>query len=91
MNGDAILENLNKQGLTFTHIADLLGVSVRTVSAVAHRQASSARVAIALSLAVGRPVHEVFPDRPRYHRPGPTVSARRLAEVRQGLAEAGVL
>ncbi|MCU7878331.1 MAG: helix-turn-helix domain-containing protein [Candidatus Thiodiazotropha sp. (ex Lucinoma borealis)] len=66
MNGDQILHFLRAFGLTFTDIAQALGVTPQHVGQVAHRKGDSTRIAKALAIALNKPVEEVFPDRPQY-------------------------
>lgn len=49
-------------GLTITQIANSLGVSKQAVSIVIERRQTSRRIAQAVADAIGRPLHEVFPE-----------------------------
>ncbi|MCU7842163.1 MAG: helix-turn-helix domain-containing protein [Candidatus Thiodiazotropha sp. (ex Troendleina suluensis)] len=84
MNGDQILHLLKAIGLNFTDIAQALGVTPQHVGQVAHRKGDSIRIAKALSIALNRPVEEVFPDRPQYHcHPDPAKRQQLLDAVRE--------
>ncbi|MEW8049282.1 MAG: helix-turn-helix domain-containing protein [Candidatus Thiodiazotropha sp.] len=68
MNGSQILQELKSYGITFTDIANALGVRASTVSLVANRKSDSKRIAKAFSIALNKPVEDIFPDRPQYYR-----------------------
>ncbi|MEW8494262.1 MAG: helix-turn-helix domain-containing protein [Candidatus Thiodiazotropha taylori] len=67
MNGNQILLCLKKAGISFTDIAKIQSVTPQAVSAVAHRKGDSGPIARAIATALGKPIEDVFPDRPQYH------------------------
>ncbi|MCU7842169.1 MAG: DNA-binding protein [Candidatus Thiodiazotropha sp. (ex Troendleina suluensis)] len=84
MNGHQILQELKSIGLNFTDIAKALKVSPSAVSITVHRKGDSLRIAKALSIALNRPIEEVFPDRPQYHcHPDPAKRQQLLDAVRE--------
>jgi len=91
LTGKEILQALNDKQLTFTDIARLLGVTPLHIHNVAHRKAYSARIARALSIAIGQPFEKVFDDQPQYHqqyRQRPVVDLVARAKHRQAAQEA---
>ncbi|MEJ1353122.1 MAG: helix-turn-helix domain-containing protein [Candidatus Sedimenticola sp. (ex Thyasira tokunagai)] len=90
MKGKQILQSLKTEGLTFTDIANTLGVSPVAISNVAHRKTDSARIASALALAIGKPVDKIFPDKPTYHRKpiDPKQREQRINALREQFGQA---
>lgn len=93
LTGDQILQCLQREQLTYSDLARLLNVSPQHVQAVAHRRNSSARIARALSVAIGKPFVEVFSDQPQYHRTAQSAKdhAQRVKQAQAALAKAGCL
>lgn len=91
LTGDQILKSLQREQLSFSDLARLLGVSPQHVQAVAHRKNYSSRIARALSVAIGKPFAEVFDDQPQYHRVAKSGAdrAKHLQATRLKLAAAG--
>ncbi|MBE3574570.1 MAG: helix-turn-helix domain-containing protein [Firmicutes bacterium] len=57
-----IRAQLMLRGIRQQRIAEQLGVRAAAVSQVIDRKARSARIEAAIARAIGRPVHEVFPE-----------------------------
>ncbi|MDY6979196.1 MAG: hypothetical protein SV201_04905 [Pseudomonadota bacterium] len=83
MTGDDIRRALKKKGLTFTIVAEAMDppVAPGTVSAVAHRKATSRRVASALAKSLGKSVASVFPDVDAYRKVSRDSKVAALKEV----------
>ena len=87
MNGDEIRLSLKDLDISFTDIAKALEVTPQSVSAVAHRKGDSASIAKAICIALGKPVEEVFEDRPQYQRHVDTKERkRRLDKIQRANA-----
>ena len=69
MDAKHILNALHSKGLSYRRLANMLDVSKALISNVSARRASSHRIAVALATAIDKPIEQVFPDVPAYHRP----------------------
>lgn len=58
-----IRAHLILSGVRQKEIADQLGVSKASVSRVIDGHSRSARIQLAIARAIGRPAHQVFPDK----------------------------
>lgn len=68
MDKDAIKQALHAKGVSFSMIAEALGIGPNAVSAIASRRGQSKRVADAIAKVLERPVEEIFPDIESYKR-----------------------
>jgi lambda repressor-like predicted transcriptional regulator len=65
MQRDEIKRALNLKGSGVTAISKELAVRSSTVSSVIARNAASLRIEAAIAAKIGRPLHEVFPEKYR--------------------------
>ncbi|WDE07271.1 XRE family transcriptional regulator [Thalassomonas viridans] len=67
MDFDSIKQALQNNGCSFAIIARALNKSHASIRQVATRQNTSKKIAQAISIGVGKPIKEVFPENPAYH------------------------
>ena len=91
MKPDEILQELQARGLSYSAIAELLGVGRSHVRKVVHREDFSRRVALAVAAAIELTVGEVFPDVPKYTKPTPAERRRSSTEALRRRYEAAGL
>ena len=87
MKPDEILQELQARDLSYSAIAELLGVNRSHVRKVVHREDYSRRVALAVAKAIEKTVAEVFPDVPKYTKPTRAERRRRSTEALRSLYE----
>jgi lambda repressor-like predicted transcriptional regulator len=61
-NGLKIRSELVKRDISNASIAQKLNVSRQSVTQIIYGQAKSSRIRQAIAQAIGRPVHEIWPD-----------------------------
>jgi lambda repressor-like predicted transcriptional regulator len=93
MRPEQIKAELAELGTSLAEISRDLKVSKVSLTNVVRGHGKSARIESAVAEAVGRPLHEVFPDRysapEGYQEPAMvSISATELADIRQSLARA---
>ena len=89
MTGLEIKNALHTKGFTFQMMADELGCNSNVFTSVIYRRTVSRRAADMICLALGKPMHDVFPDVESYKKeaiPQGFNRAEKKAELRALLA-----
>lgn len=90
MNYQEIKQALDKQGYNVAAAAKVLGKTSSHINQVGQRKMKSRMVAIGLAALIEKPVEEVFPDIPAYHKDPKAEREKKVAAGREKLAAAGI-